>query len=94
MQLTVKTGEEGEVILRSEPSTGYVEFCKYVKQTDKDTLEEKDVLVAFKFYTNLEQAFQKVASMRIASIDAKNIQEVVAGIKLIRADIKREMGVW
>ena len=42
---------------------------------------------------NLVQAFDRVARMRVASCAAKDLAELVAHVKQIREDIKREMGV-
>lgn len=95
-QIEVKTGEEGNIILRG-CSDGCVEFCAWrdVKEKDKDTGEitTKPQLVAYKYYASVEQAFNKIARMRIGSSNATSLQELTEAIRDIRKDIKREMVV-
>lgn len=94
--IKVKTGEEGDVVLRG-CSDGTVEFCAWhdVKEKDKETGEItiKPQLVAYKYYASVEQAFNKIARMRIGSATATSLQELTEAIRDIRKDIKREMGV-
>ena len=90
-QIECKTGDAGPVTLRG-CSDGTVEFCKWVEQKDKDTGEMKPVLVPYKFYANIVQAFDRIARMRIASAQANDLKELVAAIKVIRFDIQKEMG--
>lgn len=94
-QIVVNTGEMGDVILRG-CSDGTVEMCQWKEweKLDKETKVKTPVkeLVAFKYYANPEQAFQKVARMRVGSTMASSIQELVEAIRSVRADIKKEMG--
>lgn len=90
-QIEVKTGDAGAVIMRG-CSDGTVEFCKWGEATDSVTKEKRPALIPYKFYANIEQAFNRVFSMRVASCEADNIKDLVTGIKAIRADIKAEMG--
>lgn len=91
-QIEVKTGDAGPVILRG-CADGTIEFCKWAEVTDPKTKIKGPGLVAYKWYTSIEHAFERVFRMRAASCDAQNIKDLVAGIKQIRADIKQEMGV-
>lgn len=95
-EVTVNTGEEGKVILRGT-SDGTVEFCRWSERKDKnkDTGEITTTpeLIAYKYYASPEQAFNKIARMRIGSCNATSLQELVEAIKQIRLDIKKEMGV-
>lgn len=90
-QITCNTGDAGPVVLRG-CSDGSVEFCKWIEQKDKATGEMKPILVAYKFYANIQQAFDRIARMRIASAQANDLKELVAAIKQIRKDILFEMG--
>lgn len=90
-QITVNTGEEGNVILRG-CSDGTTEFCKWIDDKDKDTGIVTPRLTAYKYYASPEQAFNKIARMRIGSSTATSLQELVEAIKNIRKDIKKEMG--
>lgn len=90
-EIEVKTGDGGPIVLRG-CADGTVEFCKRVDVKDPDTKEVKPGLQAYKFYANIEQAFNRIFSMRVASATASDIKELVAEIKAIREDIKREMG--
>jgi len=90
-QIEVKTGDAGPVILRG-CSDGSVEFCKWVDKKDKDSGKVSAELVAYKFYANVQQAFDRIARMRIASAQANDLKELVTAIKAIRLDILREMG--
>lgn len=89
--IEVKTGDAGTVIMRGCPD-GTVEFCKWGEQTDTATKTKKPALIPYKFYANIEQAFNRVLSMRVSSYEADNIKDLVQGIRSIRADIKTEMG--
>jgi hypothetical protein len=95
-QITVNAGEAGPIIICGT-SDGTVEFCRWIdrKEKDKDSGEITVVrdLQSYKYYASVEQAFFKIASMRIGSADAISLQELVAAIKQIRLDIKQEMGV-
>ena len=91
-QIEVQTGDAGPVILRG-CDDGTVEFCKWGETKDPITKEAKPVLIAYKFYANIVQAFDRVARMRVASIAASDLKELVEGIKGVREDIKREMGI-
>ena len=95
-QIEVSTGEEGKVILRG-CADGTVEFCKWIekKETNKDTGEVTHTpeLCAYKYYVSIEQAFNKIARMRIGSSNATSLRELTEAIKQIRLDIKQEMGV-
>jgi hypothetical protein len=95
-QIDVKTGEEGIVTLKG-CSDGTVEFCKWVERKDKDKdtgeITVTPYLEPYKFYASVEQAFAKIARMRIGSSTATSLQELVEAIKQIRLDIKKEMGV-
>lgn len=91
-EIEVKTGDAGTVILRG-CSDGTVEFCKRGEITDPKTKEKREGLIAYEFYSNISQAFDRVARMRAASVPATNLKDLVGGIKAIREDIKNEMGV-
>jgi len=91
-QIEIKTGDAGPVTLRG-CSDGTVEFCKWVDQKDPNSGEVIAVLVAYKWYANIVQAFDRIARMRIASAQVNDLKELVQAIKTIREDIKREMGV-
>ena len=90
-QIETNTGDAGPVTLRG-CSDGTVEFCKWVEQKDKDTGEMKPVMIPYKFYANIQQAFDRIARMRIASAQANDLKELVTAIKAIRLDILKEMG--
>lgn len=90
-QIELQTGDAGPVILRG-CEDGSIEFCKWVEQKDKETGDMKPVLVPYKFYANVQQAFDRIARMRIASAQAKDLKELVTAIKAIRLDILKEMG--
>lgn len=90
--IEVKTGEEGIITLRG-CSDGTVEFCKWKDEKNKDTGEVIPLLVAYKYYASIEQAFAKIARMRIGSADATSLAELTEAIRVIRKDIKQEMGV-
>lgn len=95
-QIEVKTSAEGTVIMRG-CTDGTVELCKWMekKEKNKDT-EEITVtpyLESYAFYASPEQAFNKIARMRVGSCNATSLQELVEAIKQIRLDIKKEMGV-
>jgi len=90
-QIEVNTGEAGPVVLKGCPD-GTVAFCKWQEVKDRNTKEVKPVLVEFKWYASIEQAFQKVARMRVCSASANDIKGLVEAIRAIRDDIKKEMG--
>lgn len=90
-QIEVKTGDAGPVIMRG-CSDGTVEFCKWGESVDPKTKVKKPALIAYKFYANIEQAFNRILSMRVSSYEASDIKDLVQGIRAIRADIKKEMG--
>ncbi len=90
--MEVKTGDAGVVTLRG-CSDGTVEFCKWVDVKDPLTKEVKPALVPYKFYASIEQAFERVSRMRVASAAATDLKELIHAIRGIRADIKKEMGV-
>lgn len=94
--IDVKTGEEGIVTLRG-CSDGTTEFCKWsdVKEKDKETGEITitSQLVAYKYFASIEQAFNKIARMRIGSSNATTLNELATEIKNIRKDIQKELGV-
>lgn len=90
-QIEIDTGEAGPQVLRGS-ADGTVELCQWREVKDKDTGSIKKILVAYKFYASIEQAFNKVARMRIGSAKAKSIKSLITEIKGIRADIKAEMG--
>ena len=90
-QIEVKTGDAGIVTMRG-CSDGTVEFCRWVDCMDKETKVKTPTLVPYKFYANIEQAFNRILSMRVSSYEASNIKDLVLGIRAIRADIKVEMG--
>jgi len=90
-EIEVKTGDGGPVVLRG-CADGTVEFCKRVEVKDTKTGGVSSGLQPYKFYANIEQAFNRIFSMRVASSTASDIKELVAAIKIIREDIKREMG--
>ena len=89
-QIECKTGEMGPVTLRG-CSDGTVEMCAWrdVKQSDGSHLP---ILTPIKYYASIEQAFDRIARMRIASAEATTLAELVKEIKRIRVDIKEEMG--
>jgi hypothetical protein len=89
--IEVKTGEQGTVTLRG-CSDGTVEMCKWGDKKDAGTGVATPTLIAFRFYASIEQAFDRVARMRVTSYDADTLKELVEGIRAIRSDIKREMG--
>lgn len=91
-EIEVKTGTEETVILRG-CDDGTVEFCKRGEITDPKTKEKIPGLIAFKWFANISQAFDRVARMRIANSSAVTLNELVENIKLIREDIKKEMGI-
>lgn len=95
-QIEVKTGDEGTIIMCGCPD-GTVEFCKWIDQTRKDKVTGESVrnteLIAYKYYASVEQAFAKVARMRIGSANASTLKELLEAIKQIRQDIKKEMSV-
>ena len=95
-QIEIKTGEAGTVTMRG-CSDGTVELCmwKEKKEKDKDTGEitVTPYLEPYAFYASVEQAFNKIARMRIASSNATSLQELAEAIRTIRKDIKQEMGV-
>lgn len=90
-QIEVKTGDAGTVIMRGCPD-GSVEFCKWGESADRETKVKTPALIAYKFYPNIEQAFNRILSMRVSSYEADNIKDLVTGIRAIREDIKKEMG--
>jgi len=90
-QIVVKTGDAGEVTLRG-CADGTVEFCKWQDVKDPVTKVVTPTLVAYKWYASIVQAFERVARMRVASAAARDLSELVAAVKAIRSDIKREMG--
>ena len=89
--IEIKTGDAGPVTLRG-CSDGTVEMCGW-KEAKQDDGTYKSSLIAFKWFASIEQAFNRVARMRVSSYDAKNIADLVKGVKAIREDINREMGV-
>jgi len=91
-EIEVKTGEFGPVVLRG-CTDGTVEMCRWQDTKDVKTKEPITVLQPLKYYASIEQAFERVARMRIGSAVATDIKELVAAIRGIRADIKKEMGV-
>ena len=95
-QIEVKSGEEGNVILRG-CSDGTVELCRWAERKDKDKetgeITVTPYLEAYAFYASIEQAFNKIARMRIGSSNATSLKELTEAIKQIRLDIKQEMGV-
>jgi len=91
-QIEVNTGEEGIIVLRGT-SDGTVEFCKWINDKDKDTGDITPRLIAYKYYADISQAFNKIARMRIGSSTATSIAELVGAIKQIRLDIQKEMGI-
>jgi len=91
-QIEVKTGAEGKVVLRG-CEDGTIEFCQWRDVKNKDTGLVVPTLTPYKWYTSLEQAFERVFRMRVASADATTIKELVAAVKSIRKEIKEEMGV-
>lgn len=90
-EIEVKTGEMGPLWLRG-CSDGCVEMCKkgIIKTKDQP---DKEGLIAFKYYASVEQAFDRVFRMRLASSEAKTLKELIFNIKAIRAEIKQEMGM-
>lgn len=90
-QIEVKTGDAGTVIMRG-CADGTVEFCKWGETNHKETGSVRAQLVPYKFYANIEQAFNRILSMRVSSYEADNIKDLVQGIRAIRADIHKEMG--
>lgn len=91
-QVEVKTGDAGPVVLRG-CADGTVEFCRWAEVIDPKTKIKGPQLVPYKWYASIEQAFERVFRMRVASYDAQNIKDLVAGIREIRAEIKKEMGI-
>lgn len=90
-QIEVKTGDAGPVTLRG-CDDGTVEFCKWGEVIDPKTKVKRAALIAFKYYASIEQAFDKVFRMRVASAEATTLKELVQEIRRIRQDIKTEMG--
>jgi hypothetical protein len=95
-QIEVSTGEEGKVTMRG-CADGTVELCKLVekkivnKETEEVTYSPE--LIAYAYYASIEQAFNKIARMRIGSSNATSLVELTEAIKQIRLDIKQELGV-
>jgi len=90
-EVKVKAGDAGDLWLRGN-SDGGVEMCKWGDITNPKTKEVTQGLIPFKWYSNIQQAFDRVARMRIASAQANDLKELVTAIKAIRLDILREMG--
>lgn len=91
-EIELKTGEAGNVILRG-CGDGTVEMCRWQDTKDPKTKQPVTILVPFKYYASIEQAFERVAKMRIGSSTASDIKELIHAIRGIRSDIKKEMGV-
>lgn len=89
--IEVKTGDMGPLTLRG-CADGTVEMCKWGESTNSETKVKTPALIAFKYYASIEQAFDRVFRMRVASSHAATLKELVADIKRIRVDIKEEMG--
>lgn len=90
-EIEVKTGEMGPVTLRG-CEDGTVEMCTLREQKNRQTGEPEMALVAFKYYASIEQAFDRVARMRVASTIATDLKQLTEAIRAIRLDIKRELG--
>lgn len=85
-EIEVDAGSEGKLWLRGCPD-GTVELCKWGNITVKPGEPSREGLCAFKYYANPSQAFDKVFRMKVASCDAKSLQELVTEIKKIRKEL-------
>lgn len=86
----IKTREGNETIIIRGCSDGTVEFVKEVTQTDKDTGEEKLVLVPYKFFSLIDNALDRLFRMRVCNRDAATLQELLANVKEEREAIRKE----
>lgn len=91
--IKMNTGEAGEVWLRG-CEDGCVEMCRMetIAANVKKGTAEREALVPFKYYANIEQAINKIISMRIASSKATTLKALLDDIKAIRAGINKELG--
>lgn len=91
-QIEVNTGEKGKVILRGTPE-GYVDMGTMVdtKQKDGSTFP---TFVGFLFFADMGQAINRVLAMRVCSSTTTTLEALHAEIKSLRAEIRKELGVF
>lgn len=86
----VKTREEQNEIVIRGCEDGSVEFVREITSVDKDTGEESIILAAYKFYSNIDLALDKLFRMRCCNRDASTLQELLVNVKEERELLRKE----
>jgi len=86
----ISVRDEEKVIHIRGCNDGYVEFVKPVIQIDKDSGVEKEIWVGYAFYTNIEQALDKLFRMRICNRQADTLQELLNNVREEREALHKE----
>ena len=91
-QIAVKVGDKGEMVLRGTPE-GYVELgtMEPFKQKDGSYIQQ---FVGQHFFADMAAAFNRILAMRICSADATTLEALNASIRAIRAELRKELGVY
>ena len=71
VQFTIKNEQ---VMLRADEQN--YEVCKLSSRKDRDTGEECDEWVPFKFFASLEQALSRIIDMKVRASDARTLEEL------------------
>lgn len=86
----IKTRDGEKVVNFRGCDDGVVEFVRLSIQTDKETGEEKEVWVGYKFYNSIEAALDKLFRMRVCNRDAETLQELLVNVKEERELLRKE----
>lgn len=63
-------------------------IAKQTFQKDKETGEEKEVMLGLQYYTNLSSLIQALVRRKVSDSTATTLQELLTEVKLIKAHIE------